>query len=116
MKTLLHGLTGMAVAVLTVASLTAAEGNAGKETATAGDALFSQLQVYRLKIDLPPAAQDALRKDPKTYVRASVREGGQTLADVGVRLKGSGSFQGLEKKPSFAIKFNEFISGQKFKG
>jgi hypothetical protein len=60
--------------------------------------------------------QEALRKDPKTYVKATLREGTQTLTDVGVRLKGSGSFQGIEKKPSLAIKFNEFVSAQKFHG
>jgi len=116
MKTFWHGLAGIAFVGLAVASLAAAEGKANKENGGAAETLFHELQVYRIKIDLSPAAQEALRKDPRSYVRASLREGGQTLSEVGVRLKGSGSFQGLEKKPSFAIKFNEFMPGQKFKG
>src|SRR5207244_4305022 len=34
----------------------------------------------------------------------------------GVRLKGSATYQSQEKKPSFAIKFNEFTSGLHFHG
>ena len=55
-----------------------------------------------------------MKKDPRTYVKAGVREGGQTFRDVAVRLKGSGSFQSVDKKPSLALKFNEFVPGQKF--
>lgn len=84
--------------------------------ALAGDDLFAQPNVIRLKIDLSAAALDALKKDPKAYVKALMREGSHTYNDVGVRLKGSAAFAGLDKKPSLAIKFNEFVSGQKFHG
>ncbi len=106
----------MVVAGLVAMPLAASEGKAGKENGGAGDTFFNQLQVYRIKIDLPDAAQEALRKDPRSYVKATVQEGGRTLKEVGVRLKGSGSFQGLDKKPSFAVKFNEYVPGQKLHG
>lgn len=86
------------------------------ETKPIRDELFDQPKVIRLSIELPPAAVEALRKDPKTYVKATVREGSQPFNNVGVRLKGNGTFQGLDQKPSLAIKFNEFFPGQKFRG
>jgi spore coat protein CotH len=38
------------------------------------------------------------------------------LANVGVRLKGRGSFRAIDQKPSFAIKFDEYIEGQAYRG
>jgi hypothetical protein len=40
----------------------------------------------------------------------------QEFADTGIRLKGRGSFKPLGDKPSFAIKFNQFVPGQKLFG
>lgn len=85
-------------------------------SSAAGDDLFAQPKVYRIKIELSDSAQDSLRKDPKRYVKATVREGTTTLADVGVRLKGSGTFQTIDKKPSLSLKFNEFVKDQEFHG
>lgn len=82
----------------------------------AAEDLFAQPKVYRFKIDLPAAARESLQKVPKQYVKASVSEGGKTCADVGVRLKGSGSFQTIDKKPGLALKFNEFVKNQELHG
>lgn len=85
-------------------------------SASAAEDLFAKPKVHRLKIELSDSAQEALRKDPKNYVKATVREGSVTLADVGVRLKGSASFQSIDKKPSLSLKFNEFVKDQEFHG
>jgi spore coat protein CotH len=90
-------------------------GASGAGAASSGD-LFAQPKVHRIKIELGDSALESLRKDPKRYVKATVREGATTLADVGIRLKGSGTFQTVDKKPSFSIKFNEFVKGQEFHG
>jgi len=82
----------------------------------AEDDLFDQPRVLRLSIELAPAAIETLRKDPKTYVKGVVREGSMPYRDVAIRLKGNGSFQGLDQKPGLALKFNEFVQGQKFHG
>lgn len=82
----------------------------------AAEDLFAQPKVYRFKIDLPAAAQESLQKLPKQYVKASVSEGGKTCADVGVRLKGSGSFQTIDKKPGLSLKLNEFVKDQELRG
>lgn len=84
--------------------------------AVTGDDLFAQPAVLRLKIELPEAAQESLRKDPKQYVKAVVREGDRSYADVGVRLKGSATFQTIDKKPGLSLKFDEFVKDQEFHG
>ncbi len=84
------------------------------KNAVGEDDLFAQSKIFRIQIDLPAAVFESLKKDPRTYVKATVREGSQTFNDVAVRLKGNGSFEGLDKKPSLALKFNEFAQGQKF--
>ncbi|MFM1767973.1 MAG: hypothetical protein RJA22_502 [Verrucomicrobiota bacterium] len=78
--------------------------------------LFAQPRLIRLSIEVPSSGLEALRKDPKAYVKAVVREGSQPYRDVAIRLKGGGSFQGFEQKPGLTLKFNEFVQGQKFHG
>ena len=72
-------------------ALVAAPLLAAEAKSSSGEDLFAQPKIYRIKIDLSDSAQESLRKDPKRYVKATVREGTTTLADVGVRLKGSAS-------------------------
>jgi spore coat protein CotH len=91
----------------------AAEGKSPKSNgAVGGEDLFARPKVLRLKIELSEAAQESLRKEPKTYVKAVVREGDRSYPDIGVRLKGSGSFQSIDKKPSLSLKFDEFVKDQ----
>jgi hypothetical protein len=82
----------------------------------AGDELYGNPSVLQLKIDLAPPQLEALRKEPKTYVRATVREGGSVFTNVGVRLKGAVGAQLLDRKPSLVVKFDEFEVGQYFHG
>jgi len=80
------------------------------------DELFDRPRVLPLKIEIPGPSLEELKKEPKKYVKANVREGDKTYAEVGIRMKGSGSFQSIEKKPSLSIKFNEFVTGALFHG
>jgi spore coat protein CotH len=43
-------------------------------------------------------------------------EGGRVLANVGVHLKGMGSFRSVDEKASFAVKFDKFVPAQKYFG
>jgi spore coat protein CotH len=90
--------------------------NATSNKPAAKDDLFSEIRVLRLKIEIPTASLDALKKNPKQYVKATIREGEKVYADAGIRVKGSSSFVSQEKKPSLAVKFNEFTSGRHFHG
>lgn len=119
MKTKMKRLTlllVLALAAFQAAPLEAAEGKSTKSNGSGGEDLFAQPRVLRIKIELSDSAQEALRKEPKHYVKAVVKEGDRSLADVGVRLKGSATFEAVDKKPGLSLKFNEFVKDQEFHG
>jgi len=81
--------------------------------------VFSAAEVPAYEIELSPEAIEALRRAPKVYVKGTFRCGGETLPDVGVRVKGSiGTFRpiGSPEKTSLSVKFNEFVPGRRFRG
>lgn len=85
--------------------------------------LYDPAHFPRFDIELGPESIAALElvtgsDDPRqdTYVSASLTYGAETLTDVGLRLKGEGSFQKLDRKPAFKLKFDELITGQSFRG
>lgn len=80
------------------------------------DDLFSPPRVIELKIEIPPASLEALQQAPKDYVKSSVREGDRVFSNVGIRYKGTNQMTSPSRKPSFTIKFNEFVAGQRFHG
>ena len=87
------------------------------------DEIFSPDNVPRFDIILPEASRAALAAitsadDPRQdeYVAATFRYGSEELANVGVRIKGEGSFRDLTRKTPFKIKFDEFVAGQAFRG
>ena len=49
------------------------------------------------------------------YVRGTFRYGGETVENVGVRLKGEGA-SAADRKAPFKIKFDEFVPEQAFRG
>src|SRR6185436_19050600 len=69
----------------------AAEGN-GRP----GDALFSGSSVPRFQLTLASEQLEQLRRDNRQYVRATVLVETNIFHDVGVRLKGHGSFRPLD--------------------
>ena len=50
------------------------------------------------------------------YVHGNISVDGVTYSNVAVRLKGMGSYRPLNDKPSFAVKFDEYVEDQKFLG
>jgi spore coat protein CotH len=77
----------------------------------------------RFDIALPQASIDSLSQvtgqdDPRQdeYVTADLTYEGETVANVGVRIKGEGSFQPISRKPALKIKFDEFVPDQEFRG
>src|SRR5437867_920665 len=82
----------------------------------AGDAIFTNVVVREIWVTIEPEAAKRLQRDPREYVSATVREGSHTFTNVGIHLKGTGSFRPLDQKPAFTVKFNKFVEGQNFYG
>jgi spore coat protein CotH len=89
--------------------------------------LYDPTKFPRFDFDLPTASVNALNAiknadDPNqsTYVTATFTydKGGknEVVNNVGIRLKGVGSFQPFSKKPAFKVKFDEFVDKQRFRG
>jgi hypothetical protein len=77
-------------------------------TATSGSELFTHGRIPRLDLFLDPEQGDRLRQDSRQNVPARVVEDGQRMyRRVRLHLKGStGSFRGLDDKPSFTLRFD----------
>jgi hypothetical protein len=71
------------------------------------DHLFGIDVVHTIDLTISEDGQRALRQDYKTYVPADITIDGETLANVGVRLKGSSSYRPLSGKSAFKVDLNE---------
>jgi spore coat protein CotH len=72
--------------------------------------------VHRIDLEISEEGMRALRRKPKEYVEGAVAVDGERFESVGVRLKGSGSFQDLNGKSSFKVDFNRYIPDQSYHG
>lgn len=70
--------------------------------------VFSETEVMQIEITLSETALASLRTDPTTFIEGSVTADGHTWSPVGVRLKGSASFQPIDAKANFKIKFEDY--------
>ncbi|HEY2951901.1 MAG TPA: CotH kinase family protein [Verrucomicrobiae bacterium] len=77
---------------------------------------FAETEVRVFQIEISEAGLASLRRSPRTYVSGTVREGNQILTNVAIHLKGMGSFRTVDEKASFAVKFDEFVSDQEYRG
>ncbi len=80
------------------------------------DTMYSLEVIPEFRLYLDEEAVLALEKAPKEYVRARFGYRDFELDDVGVRLKGNDTLTPLSEKPSFKVKFNKFVQGQRFLG
>ncbi|MFZ5480007.1 MAG: CotH kinase family protein [Myxococcota bacterium] len=79
------------------------------------EALFDASTLQEVHLTVPDEGIDALNADGGTYVRATFEHEGAAL-EVGLRLKGSSTYQDFDGKPAFRVKFNEFVDGQRYAG
>ena len=79
-----------------------------------GEELFDESEVPVFYLNLPESSMQALRDDPRTYVPGAFTYGDVTLEPIGVRTKGSGSWQSIDDKPSLKIKFDEYEEDLRF--
>lgn len=85
--------------------------------------IYDPDKLPRFDIDLPQESITALNlvanemdERQNTYVKATLRYGTETVSNIGIRIKGEGSFRKLDKKTAFKIKFDEFVDKQAFRG
>jgi hypothetical protein len=86
------------------------------------DAYFATGPLPRLHIELNPLDLRRLDANPKTYIRAQVRETApgepdRFYGDVGLHTKGGfGSLRPVSDKPAITLNFDKFVAGQNFHG
>lgn len=83
---------------------------------TSADEMYSLTRFPTFHIDIPPDSVAALAEEPKVYVPGSFRYLDVVYPLVGVRFKGNISLTTLDEKPSFKIKFQEYVDDQRFLG
>ncbi len=97
--------------------LTGAGAEGAGRPADAGAEVFTNDAVRRIVLEIAPADLAELRKDPRKFVQATVKESGTAYPGVGVHLKGStGSFRGVDERPALTLSFGRFSAGQTFHG
>src|SRR6185436_8557815 len=94
--------------------LSAAEGK--KKKSDLATEFFTSKTIPQFTITIVDDQLAALKKENRKYVRGTVKVGDNTFTNVAIRLKGMGSFQGLDGKPSLAVKFDEFVPDQEYMG
>jgi hypothetical protein len=99
-----------------LALITVMAGAAERTKKDPGEKFFTEPEIRTFNFEVSEAALNQLRRSPRSYVTGTVREGQHVLTNVAVRLKGMGSFRGIDEKPSLAVKFNEFATNQHYRG
>lgn len=95
---------------------------AGGSNREESNALFERPTLLRIDIQIPELGIRLLRRTQwdrpeRPVVKAIVREGGAVYRDVAVHVKGSvGSFRSIDDRPSLTLKFDKFITRQRFHG
>lgn len=79
---------------------------------------FREGRIPKLRIEITPAELAKLNKDPRSFVRCSIREGDDFIySEVGVHLKGAaGSFRPVGDRPALTLNFDKYREKQKFHG
>jgi spore coat protein CotH len=78
------------------------------------DVLFSREVVTTVQLFIEPSLFDDL--DNRVEVAANANIDGIYFEGVGVKLKGSGTWQSMSGKPNFKVDFNEGHPGRKYRG
>jgi spore coat protein H len=73
--------------------------------------MTGKVPVFQITVD--KAEADSLRREPRKYVKCTLKVGDQTINDVAIHLKGAaGSFRGFDDKPALTLNTDHFKKGQ----
>jgi spore coat protein CotH len=88
-----------------------------QKPAEESDAFFKSDKVLNLEIELGKKELDALRREPRKYVQATLKDGEQVYDKIGIHVKGAaGSFRGIDDKPGLTLNMNKFKQDKLFYG
>ena len=91
-------------------------GGAGGELPPDENVFFADTGVLDVSIELSDAAIEQLAGSPDEYVAGAMIFGRERFEPIGVRLKGSSTYQWLDGKPAWKLKFDEFETGARVQG
>jgi len=81
------------------------------------DAFFKSDKVLKLQIEIDKAGMDSLRREPRKYVKATLKEGDKSYKDIGIHVKGAaGSTRGIDDKAGLTLNMDKFTDDQLFHG
>ncbi len=78
--------------------------------------IFAGTTPSMFAIELTEEAVEALDDEPTDWVPADLTWNGVLYPDVGVRLKGKGSFAPIGKRSAFRVEMNRYVAGQSLDG
>lgn len=110
MKTTWFACLCLSLLLAPLSRLAAADAEAGARARRLAETrnFFTNGPVLFLKLELPKSAMQTLRRNHRTWVTATLRDGDTTLTNISIRLKGgAGSFRGLDSKPGFTLKLDD---------
>jgi spore coat protein H len=82
-----------------------------------GAELFAGTNVPAFTLEIDSAGMQQLRREPRQWVKATLREGRATYQNVAVHVKGSqGSLQPIDARPALTVSFTRLANGRKFHG
>jgi hypothetical protein len=109
----LYGALCTATAIVALLAVGPGDASAADEAAW----MFDPGTVAEIELGgLSSEEMDALEAEPDEYQHGTfeLKVGGVAkgppLGEVGIRLKGTGSFRGFDRKAAFKVKFNEYVS------
>lgn len=81
------------------------------------DAFFQEGKVIHLKIEIAKNELESLRREPRKYVKAVLKEGDKAFSNVAIHVKGAaGSWRGIDDKPGLTLNMDKFKDDQRFRG
>jgi hypothetical protein len=80
------------------------------------EALFDEVTLPEIAIELSEEAVASLLVDPYVYVHGTFIFEGERVEDVAIRTKGENSWRPINEKPSLKIKFDGWVEDQEFRG
>jgi spore coat protein CotH len=104
----------VAVALLLISTLPAA---AQTKAHKASAEFFAGTKVINLSIDVGAKELESLRREPRKYVKVTLKEDDKVYKDIGIHVKGAaGSTRGIDDKPGLTLNMDKFVDDQIFHG